>query len=582
MLSTDGGLGLQSLLDFTQKCKLKMLLRNINKNDDTGKAFQGLVARALRDSGAGGFPAKHTIGPCLSKPGWMTSIVDWLAKMGLFIEVQGPDPLPSHLPVSGDRDRLISLYDRGISLEEEESTLSTLSNIPLRVGQCWHLRDKVYEVVAFAGDCAECLEWTPSDILLSPQSTLTLDPSDNYRLYPKGMGTDIKIPLVDLLKSRVLVERSPDKVTVTHKISQAGPGLEIVRLEALSSLIVTTRNRCPSLPLPSSSHLPSGHVDISQLYFHSMYTDGSWTKTYSLPSLLLNSGTVVAGGAIVLHTSRGLLSIKVDIDVEVKSAFDVEVISLLIAHEMAEGRRLNIWSDCSSAIKCLNGGGLGAYSQLLSGWAKSKDISLCKVKAHPELRLPASEWSKEEQGNFLADKIAGGMVAPYLTISAKEWLKWIGSKSKIILTDSNCTPVILEPRLIKSKLDGAKYLLDRDNYRLEAGKTPCWKGSNIALHHKLMGRSKKIGDRVITQRIGLVKRWQWHSARKDNLCAGCNQLITGIDHPLRHCTNLDMIKARSDWWKGVEGSIMKCKRTLHEKLFTITRAMREAPGGEIA
>ena len=93
-----------------------------------------------------------------------------------------------------------------------------------------------------------------------------------------------------------------------------------------------------------------------------------------------------------------------------------------------------------------------------------------------------------------------------MTISAKEWLKWIGSKSKIIITDPNCTP-ILEPRTIKSKLDSAKYLLDRDNYRLEAGKTPCWKGSNIALHHKLMGRSNKVGDRVITQRIGLIKRW---------------------------------------------------------------------------
>ena len=43
-----------------------------------------------------------------------------------------------------------------------------------------------------------------------------------------------------------------------------------------------------------------------------------------------------------------------------------------------------------------------------------------------------------------------------------------------------------------------------------------------------------------------------------------------------------MIKVRSDWWKGIDGSIMKCKRTLHERLFTITRAMREAPGGEIA
>ena len=243
---------------------------------------------------------------------------------------------------------------------------------------------------------------------------------------------------------------------------------------------------------------------------------------------------------------------------------------------------MNIWSDCSSAIKCLNGGGLGPYSQLLSGWTKNKDINFCKVKAHPERRLPASEWSKEEQGNFLADNVASGAVQPMLTISAREWLSWIGSKSSIVIIDSQGSPVIVEPRTIKSKLDGIRYLHERDNYRLEAGKTPCWKGANFAYHHKLMGRSKKVGDRVITQRIGLIKRWQWHSARKDNLCAGCNQQISGVDHPLRLCTHVDMIKARDNWWKGVEGSIMRCKPSLHVRLFSITRAMRESPGGDFA
>jgi len=109
-----------------------------------------------------------------------------------------------------------------------------------------------------------------------------------------------------------------------------------------------------------------------------------------------------------------------------------------------------------------------------------------------------------------------------MTISAKEWLQWIGSKSHITLTDSGGSPIVLEPRVIKSKKDSVRYLHERDNYRLEAGKTLCWKGVNITFHHKLMGRSNKVGDRVITQRIGLIKRWQWHSARKDNLCAGCN------------------------------------------------------------
>ncbi len=68
MLSSDGGLGLQSLLDFTHKMKLNLLLKNINKSNDTGKALQGLVARAMRDAGSGGSLMKLKIGSSLTDP----------------------------------------------------------------------------------------------------------------------------------------------------------------------------------------------------------------------------------------------------------------------------------------------------------------------------------------------------------------------------------------------------------------------------------------------------------------------------------------------------------------------------------
>jgi hypothetical protein len=61
ILASDGGLGMQSLMDFTHKCKLKLLLKNVNESNDTGRALQGLVARALRDAGSGGRPMKYEI-----------------------------------------------------------------------------------------------------------------------------------------------------------------------------------------------------------------------------------------------------------------------------------------------------------------------------------------------------------------------------------------------------------------------------------------------------------------------------------------------------------------------------------------
>ena len=71
-------------------------------------------------------------------------------------------------------------------------------------------------------------------------------------------------------------------------------------------------------------------------------------------------------------------------------------------------------------------------------------------------------------------------------------------------------PLFVDIRRHKSSLDSAAYLAERDAFRVKDGKLPQWTGANIAYHHKLMGRSSRIGDGVITQRIGLIKRWHWH------------------------------------------------------------------------
>ena len=83
------------------------------------------------------------------------------------------------------------------------------------------------------------------------------------------------------------------------------------------------------------------------------YTDGSWATTHTLSSFLLNSGEVKSAGAIVLLTLFGLLTIRVDIDIDHASAFVPEVLSLLIAHEILKGRSISIWSDCEAVVVVL-------------------------------------------------------------------------------------------------------------------------------------------------------------------------------------------------------------------------------------
>ena len=72
----------------------------------------------------------------------------------------------------------------------------------------------------------------------------------------------------------------------------------------------------------------------------------------------------------LFFSNRGMLTIKVVMDIEVGGAFEAELVSLLIAHELSNNRRITIWTDCEAALKRLNGGGLGPLSQVLSGWKK--------------------------------------------------------------------------------------------------------------------------------------------------------------------------------------------------------------------
>ena len=426
----------------------------------------------------------------------------------------------------------------------------------------------------------ECLEWTPSHPHLFPGVKMVVDTSNEYAKYSKGLGTDTRINISSICGSTALIERSKDEfgaVESTKPIPTNSP------CEELQSTVVRVRNRSPI----SNSHAwptddPFVMAATKDLYIVEAYTDGSWAKSHTLGSFLLNSSKIASAGAIVLLTVFGLLTIRVDMDIEHGSAFVPEVISLLVAHEILKGRSISIWSDCESAIKALNGGCRGSLAQVISGWIKQQGIKFKKVRAHPERFNPPELWSREEKGNFLADQIAGGVALPSLVVKASDWLRRIGSCSRITIEDSIGCPVIEDLRVRKSRLDTIMYLMKRDKYRCKKLKTPHWAGANISLHHKLMGRSTKIGDRVITQRIGLVKRWQWFSDRTDNVCQGCLSPIGDICHPLRHCSHVDMIAARTAVWKEVEAAIMRSRRSDHANLFLITRMMRDQPGGETA
>ncbi len=574
-LTRDGGLGLQSLLDFTHKLKLRLLLRNVESDDDTGRALQGLLARALRNGGNGGVRAcNQPIRSSLVKPTWLTSLIDWLAKTGLTIEVQGPKPrdVNSEFLIGNETERKL-WFERGLALVGENTDDVELLPIAFRTGQCWELDGKVNEIVAFDGDTAQCLVWEPDNEILYPGVSLCVSPENDYKAYANGMGTGFSLPLSRLETSTMLIERNKDGFAPVS----SDP---LCLNQKLVSTISHIRNRRPV----RHSHVNPAPNPASLLntYFMEAYTDGSWKTEHTVSSFLLGCGKPTTAGAIVLKTLRGMLTIKVNMDIEVKGAFESEVVSLLIAHELSNGRSTTIWSDCEAAIKALTGDKKGALDQVIAGWKKKQNIKFKKVLAHPERRKKESNWTDQEKGNFLADQIAGGMVEPMLTVNASDWLLRIGASSKIIITTTEGTPCIGDIRAVKSKGDTLRYLKDRDKYRAKDNKPSLWEGANFSLHHKLMGHNTKIGDRVITQRIGLLKRWQWLSARTNNTCQGCLQVVSDISHPIKHCLCVEAIAARDKLWKDVETAVMRSPRKHHPFLFDIVNQIRTKTKGEIA
>ena len=128
---------------------------------------------------------------------------------------------------------------------------------------------------------------------------------------------------------------------------------------------------------------------------------------------LLGKRNQTVGGCIVLTDGHSWVHrIRVVVDVEVKKAFDVELICLLIANEIAEGitSPVVIHSDCQAAINVANGARSHSFSNTINGWRKGTNVEIVKVRAHPERHKPYEEWDWKDKGIWTADRVAGGQM----------------------------------------------------------------------------------------------------------------------------------------------------------------------------
>jgi hypothetical protein len=225
----------------------------------------------------------------------------------------------------------------------------------------------------------------------------------------------------------------------------------------------------------------------------------------TLGQFLQGKGTRTVGGAVILSDGESWVHrIFVEIDVEVTKAFDVELICILIANEIAvaAGQEVTIHSDCEAAIRVANGSYSEGFGNLLSAWKKGDSVRIQKVRAHPERYAHHNEWSWDDKGIWTADRVAGREMEAEGWLSASAWLKRVGASSLVVIEESDGTPFIGSVRDRASKVNMELYWKEREEWRKLDNLAPMWEGTNMAMSFDQLKRNGGLEDHATMLRLG--------------------------------------------------------------------------------
>jgi hypothetical protein len=198
--------------------------------------MQGQLSRMLRESGQGGIgPCRTHLWTALSKNATgLSSLVLFLRQIGLRIRVGWAKRDGWELACNEERDtdQRASMNARGLVLQSE---LVEGGEALIRIGQCWEVGGKIFDILGFNKDDIEVMEWECKDlpeqdkmVWVSDKDILDRKGSDGR---PTGMGGRNKISKQELIeRASHLIELSIDKVT------KGGDG-------RLTSVIVARRSK---------------------------------------------------------------------------------------------------------------------------------------------------------------------------------------------------------------------------------------------------------------------------------------------------------------------------------------------------
>ena len=309
----------------------------------------------------------------------------------------------------------------------------------------------------------------------------------------------------------------------------------------------------------------------SELNFpcYTLFTDGSF-KTMGEPTQkLFEQGCVkLASGGFCMIPSAGVIRdilavhIHCDLSMGVESAFPMELLSIVAALRLSdEVPGLDrVVTDSESSLALLGRPKLLRYWSrktnlmlLTAGLKLSEGKKLCHVRSHVERRKPSCNWSRDELGNWIADKVAGScredlsmFNVRWVEVSASALLKDISRLCPWSLVDDTDTPILasLEESIGITYTNG--YLTRRDKFHAERLGLPTdppakhWTDLTTRFAATAWGME---GSHIVrassAQRVMWDKLWfSWNEAKSNPLCSIICPLCGAPDslaHLVRAC-----------------------------------------------
>ena len=318
---------------------------------------------------------------------------------------------------------------------------------------------------------------------------------------------------------------------------------------------------------------------------YDIFTDGSFDKELEPVAFLLDHEVKTISGAAVVLAGTGhnwmnepIITVRIQNDERVvaSSAFPLELLAIVAGLRIASMRPglRKIVTDCEAALKLLSS------PEKLNYWSNKANVALIKAAialnegkgniehahSHPESRLHKTRWTRNDNGNFIADRVA---VGDYGSLSEYKQLNFIETNTFDVITDLACIQtwfiasddgvINLSPLVELAQANEAKlYLTERD----------VW-------HHKRLGREKDApveafwSDRTLqhaaviwelgtantkniarAQRIIFDKHWHsWNQAKADadieTMCERCGE-ADSLRHLLVECQHVHGKEVRDE------------------------------------